>query len=1051
MTSDRHVIATYLSLLCFVAIATVVPSSVAQQMDKLGIGARAVPLDALAVTQVQTQLAVPGVIALTSTSLNAATDLANVQTIAKSERDALTMARDRFEADEFAAAEKIAAAVVQECEKNSKSAEIKELGQRARILLANARLEQGDAKGAMKALPLEGTPINDYVLWIRARAFSKQGKHAAAAEVFEAIVKLDTRIQHHATVHAAHELFAAGNWAHAAERLNHVVQTYPDYPRRHQALYEHAVALDKLGKDVDAADAYLQTHFEFPYRNEGKLAKVRLDELQQAGTAPSKMYSRTELYQRYRRLRINKHWDVARALFTQLAEDHATPEGNSEFEHDIAFQLALNDYGSRAFTSAIKRLNGLVAAYEAGNTDGIWLPSVYKYLSRSHSRMGNVDEAMKALEKEHARESQRSQLFAKAEFLEEHGQFRAALKIYDELRSAGQKRGWSHTWLLYLAGQHDAAFENLMQLAERSSGQRRAKYLYWAGRTLENAGKSREAKELYRELAQSHGSRYYGFQAKNRILDVDQGRAKQPLLANAEQLSNAADHVLDAMDEAELALGASRAEAESDPRAQQRDNREVTIQKPSREISQCEAEVQAEVDFCRMEVGDLPEPAIDVMRAAFTSSTTVGSVLAAGLGTEELVSQSADNDDIPELDSYVGPEPSVPLGAPGPLGESLQKTKYTTPGRIHWNGRFGSTVEFAKFRKGELFGPLPKEIKAYDEEGYIGGIDRAAKKLGKTFPELVRAAWLYDAGMHGEARWAVRHVSIEFRELSRRWRAGAQPHALDNQRWSYYIDNRRKDEAGMWGLPLDELRYPVPENAKAKAKLLARQQAIYDGRVENKPIIMNALKEIGDHFMVRKMTLGTGGWYRRDPTGPSRPSWMQAYPRAFPELVMREAKKNGLNPYVLWALMTVESSYNPDSVSPADALGLLQVIPKTGLKTALMLGDTNFGPHDLLEAENAVKHGAFYFGKLLHKFHGQELLAFAGYNGGPHRVGDWLDMRGDKMTLDEFIETIPFDEARGYAKKVSRFVALYLRIYEGHDGLYIGQNLRADYKPHPKF
>jgi soluble lytic murein transglycosylase len=148
--------------------------------------------------------------------------------------------------------------------------------------------------------------------------------------------------------------------------------------------------------------------------------------------------------------------------------------------------------------------------------------------------------------------------------------------------------------------------------------------------------------------------------------------------------------------------------------------------------------------------------------------------------------------------------------------------------------------------------------------------------------------------------------------------------------------------------------------------------------------------------------------------------------------------------------MTVESSYNPDSISPARAMGLLQVIPKTGLKTAMLLGDEQFGPHDLLDEKTAILHGAFYYGQLVRKFRGQELLAFAGYNGGPHRVGDWLDMRGH-IPLDEFVEEIPYNEAREYTKKVTRFLGLYLDLYEGHTNLYIGQKLRPSYREHPNF
>lgn len=177
---------------------------------------------------------------------------------------------------------------------------------------------------------------------------------------------------------------------------------------------------------------------------------------------------------------------------------------------------------------------------------------------------------------------------------------------------------------------------------------------------------------------------------------------------------------------------------------------------------------------------------------------------------------------------------------------------------------------------------------------------------------------------------------------------------------------------------------------------------------------------------------------------------MQLYPRAFPELVTRAAERYGVNPYLLWALMTVESSYNPDSVSVAEALGLLQVIPRTGLKIAELLGDDRFGHYDLLDEDVAVEHGAFYIAQVIRKFYGQELFSFAGYNGGPHRVAEWLDQRGD-MPLDEFVEEIPYDQAREYTKKVTYFLALYLRLYEGKDTLYIGQNIQREYRRMPNF
>jgi soluble lytic murein transglycosylase len=421
----------------------------------------------------------------------------------------------------------------------------------------------------------------------------------------------------------------------------------------------------------------------------------------------------------------------------------------------------------------------------------------------------------------------------------------------------------------------------------------------------------------------------------------------------------------------------------------------------------------------------------------------------------ELAEASFDDDD---------PEDRLELGdhagtdAPAPrrdvqltdLTAQVPRVHYNTEARIYWEGRSKSPIAFVKAEEGKVIGPLPDKPWAYDQTDYHDGLDRAVDKAGDLFPQLVRAQWLRQTGHDKYARWSMRDASIEYRGLSRRSRPRSRPHELSEGRWDHLIDNRRR-EKGLWGTRSREKRYAVPSSAAARKALVERQQAIYDRRSELKSVMLDAMKDVGDYHMVRRATLGTGPWYRKSPTGPMRYKWMQAYPRAFPRQVLEGSKTSGVNPYLLWALMTVESSYNPDSISPADALGLLQVIPRTGIKTAQMLGDEDFGPFDLIDEDVALEHGAFYFGKLDKKFCGQELLAIAGYNGGPHRVAGWLKKRGRNMPMDEFVEEIPFNEARGYTKKVIRFLSLYLRIYEGIDHLYVGQNMRLDYLPDPNF
>ena len=149
--------------------------------------------------------------------------------------------------------------------------------------------------------------------------------------------------------------------------------------------------------------------------------------------------------------------------------------------------------------------------------------------------------------------------------------------------------------------------------------------------------------------------------------------------------------------------------------------------------------------------------------------------------------------------------------------------------------------------------------------------------------------------------------------------------------------------------------------------------------------------------------------------------------------------------------MNVESGFNPDSVSHANARGLLQVIPMTGIKIATSIGQDPYGPYDLMDYQVSIRFGVWYFARLVEKFHGRHFLAMAGYNGGPHQVARWLTQRGTAMDLDAFVETIPFNEARNYVQKATRYLGVYQRIYEGSARLYVGNRLDGRFLPQPNY
>lgn len=1056
-----------------------VPDLAAERFGASSRGTPQSPLNAAALESVQKQLQIPGVIALAGLALQEAQGAGQLKSVQVGEEQALASAQRAFFEEQEAEAEQILGALIPhrkaqlEGEGLGKAERAKlqaELYQ-AQFLYAHALSRLNKPKAAAEILAeLEGkTDVDDFVYWLRGEALRKAGKPAQAAKAFQAAFDQDTTaVKLRAQVGNAHALVEAKEWKTALPVLEQVIDALPGYPRRYKILFYRAQALEHLDRLDEAARAYQQAWFEFPHKIEGAQAREALARLAKSGHEPAPI-GRTKLFERYRMLRINKHWELAEKLFVELMEEHKTPGQHSAFEHEILTQLVLNSYVPVNNEEAMGWLQKLKAEYEAGHTAGISPSFLYGYLSHTHARLGNFEKSLAALETKVSRVSKNKKASEIAQFLQDHGRYREAKTIYDELYSPFRKLGWDYTWLLYKTGDFQQAYENLTRLAERSRGQKRAKYMYWAARTLTLDGNIEEATKLYTDIARVYELGYYGIQAHNRLLDIQQGRAVDDrVIAETRGIVDGATEVLAAMDQVEDGLQnsvTSATRAYRDPRTVQRTGEGEAGEAQAdaafpdvRDGVDCSTRSAQERRFCETLVGETPGARSTILESAMAPYLPYTSLMATSLSSlsaAELTAAILDGDtniDAVELGDSGGEEAPPPRRgvAVSKHRSTSARASFDTLGRIYWEGRRDSPAAFVNADNGKSIGPMPERPLAYDEDNYQDGLERALTEIGELFPQLERARWLRDAGYTIYARWVIRDLAMEYQGLKDAGRPGARPTELSMPRWKYLIDNRRQ-KAGVWGVRSDEPRYPVPGPAKARKALLERQQNIFDQRNKIAPLILNALKDVGDFHMVRSLNFGTGPWYNEDPKGPLRYKWMQAYPRAFPRQVIRESKRNGINPYLVWAVMTVESTYNPDSISYADALGLLQVIPRTGIKTAEMLGDETFGPEDLLTEDIAVLHGAFYLGKLVKKFRGQEFLAIAGYNGGPHRVSDWMDKRGRDMPLDEFVEEIPFDQARGYTKKVTRYLALYLRIYEGIEHLYVGQNMRLDYLADPNF
>ena len=157
----------------------------------------------------------------------------------------------------------------------------------------------------------------------------------------------------------------------------------------------------------------------------------------------------------------------------------------------------------------------------------------------------------------------------------------------------------------------------------------------------------------------------------------------------------------------------------------------------------------------------------------------------------------------------------------------------------------------------------------------------------------------------------------------------------------------------------------------------------------------------------------------------SRWAWDCEYPSPYAEEVRAAEAAESLPAGLLWAVMRQESGFDPDAVSAAHAVGILQLLPETARPLAEELGL----PRDdarLTSPPYAIRVGARALHNLLERFHGSVPLAVAAYNAGAEPVERWASgARAPGMKLDTFVERIPFKETREYVTRVMGNLARY--------------------------
>jgi soluble lytic murein transglycosylase len=160
-----------------------------------------------------------------------------------------------------------------------------------------------------------------------------------------------------------------------------------------------------------------------------------------------------------------------------------------------------------------------------------------------------------------------------------------------------------------------------------------------------------------------------------------------------------------------------------------------------------------------------------------------------------------------------------------------------------------------------------------------------------------------------------------------------------------------------------------------------------------------------------------------------REMWNLLYPQSYWTLVQRQARANRLDPYLVMGLIRQESGFNAGATSPANARGLMQVLPKTASRStrASRIRSTS---ERLYNPTYNIRFGCSFLRNLLKDFDGKPEMALAAYNAGDFRVRGWLKSSSFRDSA-EFLEAIPIRATRVYVESVLRDAAIYRQLLTG--------------------
>ncbi len=346
---------------------------------------------------------------------------------------------------------------------------------------------------------------------------------------------------------------------------------------------------------------------------------------------------------------------------------------------------------------------------------------------------------------------------------------------------------------------------------------------------------------------------------------------------------------------------------------------------------------------------------------------------------------------------------------PGPREEALRSIALAAARQGHpraraWLARAKGDLEVRRWR-------IRLALKEGDWQGALAGIRRLPPKEAEAW-RYWEARALEALGRGGEARALYERIA--------RRRSYEGFLAADRLGRPYALESR-----------------PVVPDAKALALLeempgvQRARELFFLGELADARREWRAATEGLDRGMLRQAAVlaHRWGWHHQAIFTLARAGDFgdleRRFPLAFQAQVDRCAKAAQLDPAWVYGILRQESAFWTDARSPAGALGLMQLMPRTARYVARLLKDPLRGVRELLEPDRNIRLGSAYLKKVLEDFGGHEVLATAAYNAGPSRVRRWLPEGREEAAI--WVEAIPFGETRRYVKRVMAYTAIYAK------------------------